>query len=183
VFHVSSLLIAGGSIMKQDLKQKAIVEGQYIYLSSETGNLPCLMMAYLAVPEHKHGVDMQSQVIKCIHELLCSVEKAQFQSLVIPVKLWNDIPETTFLNWFVSALNTNLNQMNSLKQIYLCFEDMHKSGVTLKALSDELSKNGWHEYNFEHLIENLQTTLPGKSKFNFRIISFCQNFSKLVTFK
>jgi hypothetical protein len=59
VFHVSSLLIAGGSIMKQDLKQKAIVEGQYIYLSSETGNLPCVMMAYLAVPEHKHGVDMQ----------------------------------------------------------------------------------------------------------------------------
>jgi hypothetical protein len=37
--------------MKQDLKQKAIVEGQDIYLSSETGNLPCLMMAYLAVPK------------------------------------------------------------------------------------------------------------------------------------
>ena len=165
--------------MKQDLKQKAIVEGQDIYLSSETGNLPCLMMAYLAEPEYKHGVDMQSQEIKCIHELLRSVEKAQFQSLVIPVKLWDHIPETTFLHWFVSALNTNLSQMNSLKQIYLCFEDMHKSDVTLKTLSDELSKNNWHEYNFE----NLQTSLPGKSKFNFRIISFCQNFSKLVTFK
>jgi hypothetical protein len=49
VFHVSSLLIAGGSIMKQDLQQKAIVEGQDIYLSSETGNLPCLMVAYLAM--------------------------------------------------------------------------------------------------------------------------------------
>ena len=167
--------------MKQDLKQKAIVEGQDIYLSSETGNLPCLMMAYLAVPEYTHEVDMQSQVIKCIHELLRSVEKAQFQSLVIPVKLWNDIPEATFLHWLVRALNTNLSQMNSLKQIYLCFEDMHKSDVTLKTLSDELSKNDWHEYNFEHLIENLQTSLPGKSKFNFRIISFCQNFSKLVT--
>jgi hypothetical protein len=169
--------------MKQELKQKALVESQDIYLSSETGNLPCLMMAYLAVPEYTHEVDMQSQVIKCIHELLRSVEKAQFQSLVIPVKLWDHITEATFLHWFVSALNTNLSQMNSLKQIYLCFEDMHKSDVTLKTLSDELSKNDWHEYNFEHLIENLQTTLPGKSKFNFRIISFCQNFSKLVTFK
>ena len=119
--------------MKRDLQQKAIVEGQDIYLSSETGNLPCLMIANLAVPEYKHGVNMQSQVIKCIHELLCSVEKAQFQSLVIPVKLWNDIPETTFLYWFVSALNKNLSQMNALKQIYLCIEDMHKSGVTLRA--------------------------------------------------
>jgi hypothetical protein len=73
--------------MKQELKQKALVESQDIYLSSETGNLPCLMVAYLAVPEYKYGVDMQSQVIKCIHELLRSVEKAQFQSLVIPVKL------------------------------------------------------------------------------------------------
>lgn len=159
--------------MKQDLQQKAILEGQDIYLSSETGNLPCLMIAYLAVPDYKHGVNMMSQVSKCIQELLCSVEKAQLQSLVIPVKLWKDIPETTFLTWFVSALNKNLGQVNALKQIYLCIEDMHKSDVTLKALSDELSTT-WHKYNFEHLIENLQTPLHGKSKFNFRIIIFCQ---------
>ena len=40
-----------------------------------------------------------------------------------------------------------------------------------KALSDELSTNV-NEYNFEHLSENLQTPFPGKSKFNFKIISF-----------
>lgn len=167
--------------MKQDLHQKAIIRGQDIYLSSETGNLPCLMMAYLAVPGHKHGVNMQSQVFKCIQELICSVEKAQLQSLVIPVKLWNDIPETTFLQWFVSALNKNLGQLNALKQIYLCIEDMHKSDVKLKVLSDELLTT-WHEYNFEYLIENLQTSLPGKSKFNFRIINFCQKCLKVRDF-
>jgi hypothetical protein len=172
VVHVSSLLIAGGSIMMQDLQQIKILEGQDIYLSSETGNFPCLMMAYLVEPEYKLGVNMQSPVIKCIQELFCSVEKTQLQSLVIPVKLLNGIPEATFLNWFVKALNENLRQVNALKQIYLCIEDMQKSGVILKALSDELSKNDWHEYHFEHLIENLQTSFPGKGKFNFKMIIF-----------
>ena len=158
--------------MMHDLQQIMILEGQDIYLSSETGNFPCLMMAYLAEPEYKHGVNMQSQVIKCIQELFCSVERAQLQSLVIPVKLLNGIPEATFLKWFVKALNENLRQVNALKQIYLCIEDMQKSGVILKALSDELSKNDWHEYHFEHLIENLQTSFPGKGKFNFKMISF-----------
>jgi hypothetical protein len=111
-------------------------------------------------------------VIKCIQELFCSVEKTQLQSLVIPVKLLNGIPEATFLKWFVKALNENLRQVNALKQIYLCIEDMQKSGVILKALSDELSKNDWHEYHFEHLIENLQTSFPGKGKFNFKMIIF-----------
>jgi hypothetical protein len=172
VVHVSSLLIAGGSIMMQDLQQIKILEGQDIYLSSETGNFPCLMMAYLVEPEYKLGVNMQSPVIKCIQELFCSVEKTQLQSLVIPVKLLNGIPEATFLKWFVKALNENLRQVNVLKQIYLCIEDMQKSGVILKALSDELSKNDWHEYHFEHLIENLQTSFPGKGKFNFKMIIF-----------
>jgi hypothetical protein len=72
---------------------------------------------------------MQSQVIKSIQELFCSVERAQLQSLVIPVKLLNGIPEATFLKWFVKALNENLRQVNALKQIYLCIEDMQKSGV------------------------------------------------------
>jgi hypothetical protein len=172
VVHVSSLLIAGGSIMMQDLQQIKILEGQDIYLSSETGNFPCLMMAYLVEPEYKLGVNMQSPVIKCIQELFCSVEKTQLQSLVIPVKLLNGIPEATFLKWFVKALNENLRPVNALKQIYLCIEDMQKSGVILKALSDELSKNDWHEYHFEHLIENLQTSFPGKGKFNFKMIIF-----------
>jgi hypothetical protein len=172
VVHVSSLLIAGGSIMMQDLQQIKILEGQDIYLSSETGNFPCLMMAYLVEPEYKLGVNMQSPVIKCIQELFCSVEKTQLQSLVIPVKLLNGIPEATLLKWFVKALNENLRQVNALKQIYLCIEDMQKSGVILKALSDELSKNDWHEYHFEHLIENLQTSFPGKGKFNFKMIIF-----------
>ena len=158
--------------MMQDLQQIKILEGQDIYLSSETGNFPCLMMAYLVEPEYKLGVNMQSPVIKCIQELFCSVEKTQLQSLVIPVKLLNGIPEATFLNWFVKALNENLRQVNALKQIYLCIEDMQKSGVILKALSDELSKNDWHEYHFEHLIENLQTSFPGKGKFNFKMIIF-----------
>ena len=158
--------------MMQDLQQIKILEGQDIYLSSETGNFPCLMMAYLVEPEYKLGVNMQSPVIKCIQELFCSVEKTQLQSLVIPVKLLNGIPEATFLKWFVKALNENLRQVNALKQIYLCIEDMQKSGVILKALSDELSKNDWHEYHFEHLIENLQTSFPGKGKFNFKMIIF-----------
>ena len=160
--------------MKQDLQQKAILDGQDIYLSSKTGNLPCLMMAYLAVPDHEYGVNMQSRVIKCIQELFCSVEKAQLQSLVLPVKLLDHIPETTFLQWFVSALNTNLSQMNALEQIYLCIEDMHNSGVTLKALSDELSTT-WNEYNFEHLIE--------KSKLNLRIIDFLSKLFKVSLFR
>ena len=158
--------------MMQDLQQIKILEGQDIYLSSETGNFPCLMMAYLVEPEYKLGVNMQSPVIKCIQELFCSVEKTQLQSLVIPVKLLNGIPEATLLKWFVKALNENLRQVNALKQIYLCIEDMQKSGVILKALSDELSKNDWHEYHFEHLIENLQTSFPGKGKFNFKMIIF-----------
>ena len=158
--------------MMQDLQQIKILEGQDIYLSSETGNFPCLMMAYLVEPEYKLGVNMQSPVIKCIQELFCSVEKTQLQSLVIPVKLLNGIPEAAFLKWFVKALNENLRQVNALKQIYLCIEDMQKSGVILKALSDELSKNDWHEYHFEHLIENLQTSFPGKGKFNFKMIIF-----------
>ena len=163
--------------MMHDLQQIMILEGQDIYLSSETGNFPSLMMAYLAEPEYKHGVNMQSQVIKCIQELFCSVERAQLQSLLIPVKLLSGIPEATFLKWFVKALNGNLGQVKALKQIYLCIEDMQKSGVILKALSGELSKNDWHEYHFEHLIENLQTSFPGKSKFNFKMISvFVKSF-------
>jgi len=162
--------------MKQDLQQKAKLEGRDIYLSSETGNLPCLMIAYLVVPEYKQGVSMQSQVIKYIQELLCSVERAQLQSLVIPVKLWNDIPETTFLQWFVSALNKNLSQMNALEQIYLCIEDMYNSGVILKALSDELSTT-WNEYNFEHLIEK------STCKLNLRIIGFLSKLFKVSLFR
>jgi hypothetical protein len=57
--------------MKQDLQQKTILEGPNIYLSSETGNLPCLMVAYLAEPEYKHGVNMQSgQMITFCHSLI-----------------------------------------------------------------------------------------------------------------
>jgi acyl carrier protein phosphodiesterase len=86
--------------------------------------------------------------------------------------------------WFVKALNGNLDQVKALKQIYLCIEDKQKSGVILKALSGELSKNDWHEYHFEHLmtaylLHVYTPVLPGRPPLNMEDCQF-QNLNKYL---
>lgn len=161
-FEPSSLakvmLDKGGSIMKDDFsdtkKRKAV--GKNIYVTSNTGNLPCTMVAYLVVPEYQHGMNMQNDVVKCIQELFSSVENAQLQSIVIPVKILDHIPETTFLHWFVSAFNGFHHQLNHLKHIYLCTQYSIKTEGLFEVLKTSLPK-ALECYDFDHMCDHLET--------------------------
>ncbi|CAC5392459.1 unnamed protein product [Mytilus coruscus] len=158
------MLEKGGIIMKNDFSQKRIKQANAIYVSSYTGNLPCLMVAYLAVPEYRPSVTMQSEVKKCIQELILAVDKAQLQSIVIPVKILDHIPETTFLHWFASAFIAIHNQLNFLKQIYLCTDFTKNTELFVEALSSSLPKY-LNFYNFSHMCgeigqENVGAVIP-----------------------
>lgn len=167
--------------MKNDFSQKRMKQAKTIYVSSYTGNLPCLMVAYLAVPEHRPGVTMQSEVKKCIQELILTVDKAQLQSIVIPVKILDHIPETTFLTWFASAFIEINSPLNFLKQIYLCTDFTKNTELFVEALKSALSKY-LNFYNFSHMCgeigqENVgKYTFQSRFKLSYIYIQRCQTY-------
>lgn len=172
--------------MKNDFSQKRTKQANAIYVSSYTGNLPCLMVAYLAVPEYRPIVTMQSEVKKCIQELILAVDKAHLQSIVLPVKILDHIPETTILHWFASAFIAIHNQLNFLKQIYLCTDLTKNTELFVDALSSALPKY-LNFYNFSHMFGEIGQENVSKytyqSRFKLSNIQRCQTYDYPIVVK
>ncbi|VDI76958.1 Hypothetical predicted protein, partial [Mytilus galloprovincialis] len=107
-------------------------------ISSATGNLPCLMVAYFPVPVFRPGVQLHSDMFKKIQDVLIEVEKTQLQSVVITTDIGNDIPEPTFLHWFIEAYKACQNKLSCVNQFYLCTESENPNSL-LTILKDGLS--------------------------------------------
>ncbi|CAC5394871.1 unnamed protein product [Mytilus coruscus] len=131
-----AIVTEGGFVMQREVKEMSRLEE--IVITSATGNLPCLMVAYFPVPFFKPGVQLQKDMVKRIQDLLTEVAKTQLQSVVITTDIGNDIPEPTFLHWFLDAYKAHQHKLYCLNQIYLCTESENISPL-LNVLKDGIS--------------------------------------------
>lgn len=130
-----------------------------IVLSSETGNLPCLMVAYFPVPVFRPGVQLQSDLFRKIQDVLIEVEKTQLQSVVITTDIGSDIPESTFLRLFLDVYKACQHKLSCVNQFYMCTEsDNHNSLLTI--LKDGLS-NCHEMFDFTAMYEKRSGIISG----------------------
>ncbi|VDI69706.1 Hypothetical predicted protein, partial [Mytilus galloprovincialis] len=68
------------------------------------------------------GVPDQEKVIHHLQEILAKIEEEKLNSLAIPLKMCDSLPEVTLLQHFNAAFYKS--ELKHLKVIYLCYEDI-----------------------------------------------------------
>ncbi|XP_071145316.1 putative leucine-rich repeat-containing protein DDB_G0290503 [Mytilus edulis] len=131
-----AIVTDGGCVMQGVVKEISRLEE--IVITSSTGNLPCLMVAYFPVPFFKPEVQIEKEMVTRIQDILTEVAKTQLQSVVITTDIGNDIPESTFLRWFLLAYKACQYKLQYLNQIFLCIES-EKISPLMDVLNDGLS--------------------------------------------